>query len=346
MRVYVGTYTGSGSRGIYLLRLDPEAGTLSTPEPVGEAANPSFLALGPSARFLYAVGETDDFAGGKTGAVSAFAVEPGSGRLTLINQQPSGGAGPCHLTIDGAGRNVLVANYVGGSVAVLPVGEDGRLGAPGQVVQHAEPGRISHVHSVNLDLSGRFAFVADLGLDKVFVYRFDPDAGRLAPNDPPWAELPHGVGPRHVAVSADGRFVWVVSEMGNIVTAFALGGGALRDIQTISTLPGDFVGTSCTAEIQAHPSGRFLYASNRGHDSVAAFAIDVHSGLLAFLGLTPTGGQWPRHFSVDPTGRFLLVANQRSDNLVLFRIDPASGSLAPTGVTARIPAPSCVRFTA
>ena len=350
LRVYVGTYTGPKSRGIYLLRLDPATGTLSAPEPAGEAVNPSFLAIDPSSRFLYAVGEVDAFAGAKSGAVSAFAIDPGSGKLELLNQQPSGGAGPCHLIVDGEGRNVLVANYGGGSVEVLPVGKDGRLGKPTGFIQHKDSDpksrRAPHAHSINLDAARKFAFVADLGLDKVFIYRFDAARGTLAPNDPPAVAVADGSGPRHVALGLDGRFAYVVNETGNTVVVFACdaNAGAFKEIQTISTLPADFAGKSYTAEVQVHPSGKFLYASNRGHDSIAGFAIDPATGRLTARGRTPTGGKWPRHFGIDPTGAFLLAANQHSDNIVLFRIDPDSGALAPTGVTVQVGAPSCVKF--
>ena len=348
--VYVGTYTGPKSKGIYLFRLDLATGKPTGPELAGEVANPSFLAIHPSGRYLYAVGELGEFAGKKSGAVSAFAISQPSGKLELLNQQPSGGAEPCHLAVDHAGRNVLVTNFGSGSVEVLPIGEGGRLGEPTEVIQHrdANPNskRSPHAHSVNLDAAQRFAFVADLGLDKVFVYRFDPAKTELSPNDPPAAALANGAGPRHFAFGPNGRFAYVISEMGNTVTAFAYdaNAGTLKEVQTISTLPEGYKDKSYTAEVQVHPSGKFLYGSNRGHDSIAVFAIDAATGKLTALGQTPTGGRWPRHFGIDPTGTYLLAANQHSDNIVIFRIDPASGALMPTGVTVEVPAPSCVKF--
>ena len=350
--VYVGTYTGPKSKGIYLLRMDLASGALTAPEVAAEVANPSFLAVHPSRRFLYAVGEIGNFAGRKSGAVSAFAIDPESGKLKLLNQQPSGGTGPCHLTVDGAGKNVLAANYSSGSVCVLPIGEDGRLAEPSEVVQHKGSGpnpkrqEGPHAHSVNLDPAGRFAFAADLGLDKIMVYRFDPAKGKLAPNDPPAASVAPGAGPRHFAFHPTGRFAYVINEMASTVTAFAYdaNAGRLSELQTVSTLPAGFTGSSTTAEVQVHPSGRFLYGSNRGHDSIAVFGIDARTGKLTAVGHQPTQGKTPRNFGIDPTGTYLLAANQGSGNLVVFRIDPKSGELKPTGVTAEVPSPVCVKF--
>lgn len=348
--VYVGTYTGPKSKGIYVFRLDLATGKTTVPELAGEVAHPSFLAIHPSGRYLYAVSEIDKFAGKKSGAVSAFTISQPSGKLELLNQQPSGGADPCHLTVDRAGRNVLVANYGGGSVEVLPVGESGRLGEPTAFIQHKDPDpgskRSPNAHSVNLDAAGHFAFVPDLGLDKVFTYRFDPSKGELSPNDPPATSLPNGSGPRHFAFGPQGRFAYVISEKDNTVTTFAYdaNAGALKEVQAISTLPEGYKDKSRTAEVQVHPSGKFLYASNRGHDSIAVFAIDAATGKLTARGQTSTGGKWPRHFGIDPTGTYLLAANQRSDSIVIFRIDPESGALTPTGMNVEVPSPSCVKF--
>ncbi len=352
LRLYVGTYTRGGSRGIYALRLDLADGTLSRPEPAADADNPSFLALSPCRRFLYAVSEVARSAGRPSGAVRAFAADPASGRLTPLNQQPSGGAGPCHLIVDSQKRNVLVANYSSGSVAVLPIGPDGRLGPPSCVVQHHGSGpdrdrqEGPHAHSVNLDPAGRFAFVADLGLDQVLVYRYDDAAGKIQPHDPPAARVAPGAGPRHLAFHPSGRFVYVINEMASTVTAFAFdpAGGAMSEVQTLSTLPPGWSGETTTAEVAVHPSGRFLYGSNRGHDSIAVFAIDADSGRLAPLACEPTLGAEPRHFALDPAGRFLVAANQDSDTLVPFRIDAATGRLAQAGPPVNVPSPVCVRF--
>jgi len=363
MRVYIGTYTRRSSMGIYSLRLDLTSGALSTPELAAETANPTFLAIHPTGRLLYAVGELDEFGGRKCGAANAFAIEEPSGSLRLLNQQPSGGAGPCHITIDADGRHVLLANYSSGSVCVVPIEPDGRLAEPSCVVQHAgsgpDPERQEgpHAHSVNLDAAGRFAFVADLGLDKVLIYRFNPADGTLTANDPAAATVAGGSGPRHLAFHPAGGFAYLINEMASTVTAFAFDAdrGELRDVQTVSTLPPGFDEENSTAEVAVHPSGRFLYGSkhpsgrflygsNRGHDSLAVFSIDGETGRLTGLGHAPTQGREPRHFAIDPTGHWLLAANQNSDTVVVLRIDVSSGHLQPTASAATVPCPVCVRF--
>jgi 6-phosphogluconolactonase len=352
MWVYVGTYTQRGSQGIYLAHLDVATGRLESAGLAGKVVNPSFLAIHPSRRFLYAIGEVGQFAGGKGGAVSALAIDPGSGKLTLLNQRSSRGAGPCHVVVDRSGKFVLVANYSGGSVACLPIGADGTLGEATSFVQHqgssVDPQRQEgpHAHSINLDAANRFAFVADLGLDKILIYRFDATRGLLAPNDPPWAKVAPGAGPRHFAFHPSGRYAYVINEMGSTVTAFGYdaGRGALETIGTVSTLPEGFSGSSTTAEVQVHPSGKFLYGSNRGHDSIAGFAIDSNTGRLSPIGRTPTQGKTPRNFGIDPTGRWLLAANQDSDSVIGFQIDAQTGRLSPTGQAIQVPMPVCVKF--
>jgi 6-phosphogluconolactonase len=350
--VYVGTYTGAKSKGIYLFALDPHTGALTPRGLAAETVSPSFLALHPRGRFLYAANEVGSFAGKPGGAVSAFAIDAASGKLALLNQQSSGGGGPCHLVVDRAGRNVLVANYGGGSVAVLPVGKDGALGALSATMQHAgssvNPQRQKepHAHSINLDPANRFALAADLGLDKVLIYRFDPRKGTLQPNDPPFASLKPGAGPRHFAFHPKGRYAYVINELDSTITAFAYDKkrGVLDRLQSVSTLPTGFAQASYTAEVQVHPSGKFLYGSNRGHDSIAVFAIDSKTGKLRPVEQEPTQGKTPRNFGIDPSGSFLLAANQNSDTIVVFRIDPQSGALAPTGQTVETPVPVCVKF--
>jgi 6-phosphogluconolactonase len=350
--VYVGTYTGGPSKGIYLFRMDPETGAVTAAGLAAETANPSFLAIHPGRRFLYAVGEVGEFGGKKTGAVSAFSVDPATGKLALLNQQPSQGAGPCHLVVDGQGKNVLVANYGGGSVAVLPIKADGSLEPPSCSFQHqgssVNPQRqkAPHAHSINLDPAGRFAFAADLGLDKVLVYKFDPSLGTVIPHEPPAAPVAPGSGPRHFAFHPSGRSAYVINELANTVTVFSFDAakGVLTEIQTVSTLPADFKGTSYTAEVVVTPDGKFLYGSNRGHDSLAIFSIDAATGKLTSVGHQPTGGKTPRNFAIDPGGRFLLAANQNSDTVSVFRIDPSSGKLQPVGAPFAAPKPVCVRF--
>jgi 6-phosphogluconolactonase len=354
-RVYVGTYTtgANAGRGIYLLELDTATGTLVSKGVAGEAANPSFLAVHPSRRFLYAVGETPEFNGQKTGAVSAFTLDAASGSLSLLNQQSSGGPGPCYVTVDRAGKNALVANYNGGSVACLPISGDGRLGRASAFVQHrgssANPARQKepHAHSINLDAANRFAIAADLGLDRLLVYRFDAAQGTLTPNEPPSARVAPGSGPRHFAFHPDGKHVYVINEILCTVTAFDYDPdrGTLTEIETASTLPeGPRAKNYSTAEVQVHPSGRFLYGSNRGHNTIAIFAIDPASGRIRPVGHQATGGRTPRNFGIDPTGRYLLAANQDSGTVVVFRIDPQSGQLQPTGQTAEVPRAVCVKF--
>ncbi|MSO23221.1 MAG: lactonase family protein, partial [Acidobacteria bacterium] len=330
--VYFGTYTGPKSKGIYLSRLDLVSGKLSAPTLAGEIEQPSFLALHPNRRFLYAVNETGSGQRG-TGQVTAFAVGA-DGKLTLLNHQPSRGSGPCHLVVDRAGKNLLLANYGGGSVAVFPVASDGRLGESAAFVQHsgssanAQRQKEPHAHSINLDAANRFAVAADLGLDKVLVYRFDAAKGTLAPNEPPSTSVKAGSGPRHFTFHPGGRNAYVINELASSVTAFQYDAekGVLKEIQTLSTLPKDYTGTSYTAEVQVHPSGKFLYGSNRGHDSIVVFAIEAN-GMLRYIENTATGGKTPRNFGISPDGRYLLAANQDSANVVVFRIDPQSGRL-------------------
>lgn len=351
---YVGTYTGGESKGIYRFLLDRTTGEVSEPQVTTGVVNPSFLAIHPSQRYLYAVSEIEDMDGRKTGGVTAFAIDPETGELHKLNQQPSEGAGPCHLVVDKAGKNVLVANYGGGSVAVIPIQEDGSLAEPSAAIQH-EGSSVNkrrqekpHAHSVNLDSENNFAFVADLGLDKVMIYRFDPEKGSLEANDPAYAKTHPGAGPRHFAFHPDGNYAYVINELDCTVTAMEYDAktGTLTPIQTISTLPADtkFEDRFSTAEVVAHPSGKLLFGSNRGHHSIARFTIDPQSGKLSFLGTTPTQGETPRNFAIDPTGTILLAENQDTGNIVLFRIDAATGNLTPTGTSLEIPRPVCIRM--
>ncbi len=350
--VYVGARTKDKRGGIHRYHLDLATGALNWIGVTADVANPSFLAIHPSRRFLYAVNEVYRLAGKKSGAVSAFAIHPQTGELTFLNQQPSGGAGPCHLVVDRRGKHVLAANYGGGSVCVLPIGADGRLGRATAFIQHegrsVDPKRQTapHAHSINLDAANRFAFAADLGLDKLLVYRFDAAKGTLAPNEPAFAAVAPGAGPRHFAFHPNGRYAYVINELHSTVSAFRYDAerGVLTALQTVSTLPAGFAGKSFPAEVQVHPSGKFLYGSNRGHDSIAIFAIDPRAGTLRPAGHQSTQGKAPRHFQVDPTGTYLLAANQRSDNIVVFRIEPKTGGLKPTGHVVSVPAPACVKM--
>ncbi|MGE5125277.1 MAG: lactonase family protein [Betaproteobacteria bacterium] len=347
LTVYVGTYTDAGSRGIYRFTLDTATGAASAPVLAGEAKNPSFLALHPSGRFLYAVDETDSFGGKKTGAVSAFAVDPKTGDLTLLNQQASEGGDPCHLVVDRAGRNVLVANYGGGTVAVLPIGADGRLAKATSVQAHRGSGpnkdrqEKPHAHGIYLDASERHALAPDLGADRVFVYRFDASRGTLEPQGA--APLEPGSGPRHLAFDPAGRHVYVIDELASTITAFGYDAtkGVLETLQTVPTLPAGFNGASTTAEVALTPDGRWLYGSNRGHDSLAVFSVAA-DGRLTAAGHFPAGGREPRHFAIDPSGRFMLVAHQDSDSITVFRLDGASGRLSAVGAAISLSKPVCV----
>ena len=350
--VFLGTYTRGGeSEGIYVCRLDLSTGELKDLKLAAKTSNPSFLAIHPGRKFLYSVSEIADFKGKRTGAVSAFSIDTSSGKLNFLNKKPSGGGGPCHLVVDQAGSNVLVANYGGGSVNVLPIGSAGKLADPTGFVQHkgssVNPRRQKgpHAHSINLDVKGHFAFAADLGLDKVLVYRFDASKGTLVPNKVPSVSVAPGAGPRHFAFRPDGRFAYAINEMVSTVTAFSYdaAAGVLSPIQTITTLPEDFKGKgNSTAEVQVSPNGRLLFGSNRGHDSIAVFSIDKSTGRLSSLGNQSTGGKTPRNFGVDPSGRFLLAANQNSGTVVVFRI--TEKGLSRTKFTLEVPRPVCVKF--
>ena len=348
--VYFGTYTSRGensSKGIYRSMLDLETGRLTNPVLAAEARNPSFLEIHPDGKFLYAVSES-----GGAGSVSAYAINSDTGGLKLLNQQSSGGAGPCHVSIDHAGKNVLVANYGSGSASVIPIKSDGRLGEPTGFVQHAgssvNPGRQKgpHAHSINVSPDDRFAFVADLGIDKVMIYRLDIEKGTIVANSPGFAKVRPGAGPRHFAFGPKGKYAYVINELDCTVTAFAYesASGALTEIQTITTLPNGFDGSNSCAEVRVHPSGKFLYGSNRGHDSIVVYRVDPAKGMLTFVEHETADIKTPRNFNIDPTGKFCLVANQGGDSVVVFRVNRKTGALEPTGHKVSIARPVCVRF--
>jgi 6-phosphogluconolactonase len=351
LRVYFGTYTNEKTKGIYFSTLDLATGKLSQPELAAEIKSPSFIAIHPNRQFVYAVSEISDFQGKSVGGVSAFAVDAASGRLKLLNQQSSVGAGPCHLVVDATGKNVLVANYGGGSVAVLPIEANGNLAVASSSIQHhgssvdKQRQEGPHAHSINLDPANKFAFAADLGLDKVLIYRFDGAKGLLTANDPPAGLVAPGSGPRHLAFHPSGKYVFVNNEMTSTVTSFAYDPtrGSLAEIHTLSTLPQPTPGNS-TAETVVHPSGKFVYVSNRGHDSLAMFQCDPLTGRLTAIGHQSTGGKTPRNFNIDPSGRYVLAANQSTNNVVVFQVDPGSGKLTPTGHSVEVGSPVCVRF--
>jgi 6-phosphogluconolactonase len=348
--VYIGTYTGSGSEGIYGYRFDAMSGGFERIGLAAEAENPSFLAVHPNGKFLYAVNEIENFAGQSSGSVSAFAIDPRSGELKLLGKIASLGAMPAYVSLDQRGRYALVANYQGGSVAVFPVSESGDLLAPSAFVDHNEASRKagsqkpSHAHAIRVSKDNQFAIAADLGLDQLLVYRFDETRGLLGSHQPPAAQLKPGAGPRHLSFHPNGKWLYVANELDSTVTAFSYQDGGLDDLETMSTLPAGFAGRNSPAEILVDQEGRFLYVSNRGHDSIAVFAIDSASGRLTAIEHIPTGGRTPRNFALDPTGNWMFAANQDSSQVVLFALHQDRGRLTANPNTLEVSSPVCIAF--
>jgi 6-phosphogluconolactonase len=360
--VFVGTYTSkTESKGIYGYEFDADTGKLTPKGVAAETRDPSWVAVHPSGKFLYAANEA-----GKASTVSAFAVDAKSGKLTLLNQIASLGEDPCYLSFDKTGKYVLVANYSSGTIAVFPILADGRLGEHTAMVKdqgatgpNKKRQEAPHAHWIEATTGNRLIYVADLGLDRVLIYDFDAATGTLTPSEPlPPNGIPTkrahqplsatvspGAGPRHVAFSPDGSIIYVLGELQSTVTVFvpeALHG--FFNAQQISTLPKGYSGRNDAAEIAFHPNGKFLYTSNRGHDSIAIFALDPAKGTLALVAHVSTGGKQPRHFAIDPSGKYLLAENQLSNNIVVFRIDPATGGLTPTGQVGDVPSPVDIAF--
>ncbi len=348
--VYIGTYSSGDDDGIHVYRLDMATGALAHQSSIGGIDNPSFLDIAPNRRFLYAIGEVSAVGDRPGGAVAAFAIDQQSGALTHINTESTVGTGPCHISIDRAGQYALVANYGGGSVAILPIREDGSLGAATDFVQHegssVNPGRQEgpHAHSIMVSPNNKHALAPDLGIDKVLIYAIDHDEGTLVAQTP--AEIAPGSGPRHLAFHPDSQRAYVINELSNTITAFDYDAdaGTLATTQTISTLPEGYAEVSHTADIHVHPTGRFLYGSNRGHDSIAVYAIAQDTGQLALVEIVPTGGANPRNFGLDPTGTYLIVGNHSTDDIFTFKIDQDTGKLTPTGHKAEVPSPVCHKF--
>lgn len=351
--VYIGTYTNgkSTSKGIYVFGLDSKSGKL---EPMGlaaEAKNPSFLAIAPNKKFLYAVSEGE----GSEGGVSSFALDQATGKLTFLNRQSSKGAGPCHVSVDATGKVLMTANYGSGHIASLPIKDDGSLGEAASFylqgpASNADPKRQKgpHAHSVNVDQGNKFAFACDLGCDKIFIYRLDPATAKLTPNDPPFASVPPGGGPRHFAFHPGGKFAWANNEMTLTVTGFSYdaGKGTLTPIETVSTLPPGVpvIPAYSTAETQAHPGGKFVYVSNRGHDTIACYRVDPSSGKLTFIECAPSIVQTPRNFGIDPTGQWLIAGGNSGGGIAVFAIDQETGKLNPTGQRFDVDAAVCVKY--
>jgi 6-phosphogluconolactonase len=350
--MFIGTYTDKGSEGIYSFRYDASTAKLTPFGVAAETTNPSFLAIDPSHRYLYAVNEVQKYKDAAAGAVTAFSIDSKTGKLQALNQTPSHGADPCYVSFDKTGKFALVANYTGGSVAVFPVQPDGHIGEASAFIQHTgssvnkERQEGPHAHWIETTPDNRFAIAVDLGLDKLLVYRFDQKNGALTPNDPPFAQLDPGAGPRHLSFAPNGKFAYVVNELQSTITAFSYNAsaGKFQKLAGISTLPAGFSGHNDTAEIHVHPNGKFLYASNRGHDSIVAFSVDQKTGALTLAGDFSTKGKTPRNFEIDPIGKRLFVANQDSNNIVLFNIDPNNGSLTPTDQTLQVPSPVSIQF--
>ncbi len=349
--IYIGTYTAGKSKGIYLIKMDTQTGHLTQPELVAEISNPSFLAIHPSQKYLYAVNEDGKFKGQDSGSVTAYAIQPETGKLTLLNQQASQGAGPCHISLDKTGNNALVANYSAGSVSVLPIQEDGHLLEASCTIKHKEGSSVNksrqeapHAHSIFVSPDNRYALSADLGVDKVFTYKLNSDAGTIQETSA--VSLTPGAGPRHLAFHPNQKFVYVINELDNTVTVmhYDKETGVLKPIESVSALPKGYKETSYTSEILVHPSGKFLYGSNRLHDSIAIFSIDETTGRIKLLGTEPTQGKYPRNFNIDPSGNFMLVANQNGDTIVAFRINTVTGHLTPTGQTLSLGNPVCIKF--
>lgn len=353
---YIGTYTRKESfvdgkgKGIYVFRLDPASGALTFDSMISGMINPSFLAIAPSKNRLYAVNEISGKVG-LHGLVSAFAIDPVTYDLTYLNSQSTHGLAPCHLSIDSTGRFVLVANYETGSLCVLPVMADGRLGKASDVIQLQGSGphprqEGPHAHMITPGPDGRFVFAVDLGTDRIYVYRLELERGKLIPADPPWTQLPPGTGPRHLIFHPNRRFAYVINELQSSIISFLYDEriGSLQAIQSISTVPDDFAGENLSAEIQIAPTGKFIYTSNRGHDSIVVFAVDGETGELAYIGHEHHRCASPRHFTLVPSGSYLFFANQDGDTVVTFQVDPGSGRLTVTDQEIGVPTPACIQL--
>lgn len=346
--IYLGTYTRATSKGIYSVRLDADTGALSEPELVAEATNPSWITLSPDRKHLYAVHAS------KAQAIG-FQVDAATGKLTPLPAGDPAGAGAadasCHLAVDATGRTLLAANYGGGFLTSVPIRADGTLGAPTAIQHtgksvHPERQDKPHVHSVTLSPDNRHVIVCDLGLDKIFTYRLDPAAARLTPANPPFVAVDPGSGPRHFAFGSDGKHAYAINEMGGSITAldYVAATGALAIRQTVPTLPRDFTGLKWNAEVRVHPSGKFVYGSNRTHDSIAAYAVGPTTGLLTPIQLVASGGKTPRNFAISPDGKWLVCGHQESDDLTVFAINPNTGRLTPTGASTKASMVVCVLF--
>lgn len=354
MLLYVGTYTNKTSEGIYVYKFDSDTGELGKLYTVKNVEQPSYLTIDESRKFLFAVNETEEYEGKKSGAVSSFAIDQKSGDLKFLNKVPSLGGAPCHISVSNNGKFALVANYLGGNVSVFPVDADGKLKASIDLQQHSGSGankdrqEAAHAHSINLDEKNKYAIVCDLGVDKIFIYDFDEKTGKLKPN--PNQEIfqtKPGAGPRHFAFHPGKKFAFVINELDLTITSFDFDEkkGTLKEIQTVSTLPENASRSGATcADIHVSPNGKFLYGSNRGHDSITVFKIDEKTGRLENIQNISTGGKTPRNFTIAPNGKFLLAANQSSDSIIVFSIDEKTGKLTQTANKASVSMPVCLKL--
>lgn len=355
---YVGVYTNiqpyarGRADGINVYSLDTTSGAMHLVQSVAGPMNPTFLTLDPAQRHLYSVVSVPEIDGHDGGALSAYDVDPVSGRLTYLNRESVMGPGPCFVTVDATSSFAIAANYPGGSVAMLPIESDGRLGVATDFIQHVGSSvhmpnqERAHAHSVFIDAANRFALICDLGMDKIMSYRLDLEKGKLIPNTPPWVSARPGAGPRHLSFHPNGRYAYVINELDATMSAYTYDAtkGELREMQAVASVPSDYHGDNAGAEVRVAPSGKFVYASNRGHDSIVIYAIDEASGLLTYVGHEPSQGRNPRNFNFSPDGKLMLVANQDSDTIVAFRIDRQTGKLTPTGQITASPSPVCVKF--
>lgn len=350
--VYIGTYTSGKSEGIYIGKMDLSSGELKLLKSVKGLTNPSYLAIDPHNQYLYSVNEVGKFEGKPGGAISAFSINQKTGDLTFLNNQPTKGSAPCYIVVDKSGKFVLSANYGDGNVSVFSIMSDGKLGPMTDFIQHKGSGldpkrqKSPHAHCIVMSPDNRFTFSADLGIDKIMVYKFDAQKGKLTPNDTPFAQLAPGAGPRHFTFHPNEKYAYVINELNSTLIAFAYDetNGILKEIQTVSTLPEGFKDNNYPADVHVSSSGDFIYGSNRGHDSIVIFSIDKNTGKLSLVGHESTQGKWPRNFAIDPTGRFLLAENQNSDTVVPFQIDNQTGKLIPTGNITNVPAPVCIQM--
>lgn len=349
MHVYFGTYTKDRDQSIYRGTFDPRNGSLVIDQGIGGVQNPSYVELHPNGKFLYASVEA-----GENDGITAFAIDADTGALTQLNSRTVAGKAACHVGIDPAGTTAIVSFYTSGSIASFPIRDDGTLGPVASLIQH-EGSSVTprqkgpHAHSVNIDATGRFAIAADLGIDKLLIYRLDPETSELTPHDPPAFDLQPGAGPRHFAFHPSQKFAYVINELDMTMTAMEWDAekGTLTKLQTVSTLPPEgFEGTQSTAEVVVHPSGKFVYGSNRGPDTLVIYSVDPDTGKLTTAGFSPSGGEEPRNFNIDPTGRWLIACGQNSDDVQVFSIDGDTGLLTAVGEPVAVPMPVCVKFLA